>query len=268
MNNDELNPAVRPRLPAAIAWIAPLALYLIFGLVEPWFHSPTVPEPSRVVSVQELEQTPAPSTSPGFGNGGYAIFTTVKLLIVGGCVIFFLPHYLRTFHWHVDRWAVVVGLVGAMIWIGLCGLSLEAKIATALGFDVAWLSGRSHFDPFQEFSSPLSKTLFLLSRLGLLVVVVPIAEEAFVRGFLMRFVQSENWQAVRLTQIGWRGLVCGTLYGVLAHPQEAVAAAVWFSLISALMVGTGKFWNCVGAHAVTNCVLGAYILAAGQWQLW
>jgi hypothetical protein len=47
-----------------------------------------------------------------------------------------------------------------------------------------------------------------------------------------------------------------------------IAALVWFSLVSFLMVRTGKFWNCVLAHAITNGLLGIYVITFHQWQLW
>ena len=109
---------------------------------------------------------------------------------------------------------------------------------------------------------------FLVFRFALLALVVPFAEEAFLRGWLVRFVEDPEWQNVRLSQIGWRGLVTATVYGILTHPSEALAAACWFTLISVLMRRTGKFWNCVLAHAVTNLLLGVYVMIWHQWQLW
>ena len=35
-----------------------------------------------------------------------------------------------------------------------------------------------------------------------------------------------------------------------------------------LYVRTGKLWVAVIAHAVTNGVLGAWVLATGNWQFW
>jgi CAAX prenyl protease-like protein len=99
-------------------------------------------------------------------------------------------------------------------------------------------------------------------------MMVPIAEELFLRGFLMRAVDCQDWQRLPLTQIGSAGLVAGTVYGVASHPSEAIAAAVWFSLVTLLMVKTGKFWNCVLAHAITNLLLGVYVCMTGNWHLW
>jgi hypothetical protein len=53
---------------------------------------------------------------------------------------------------------------------------------------------------------------------------------------------------------------------MLLHPAEALAAAVWFSLVTWLMVKTRNIWDCVAAHAVTNLLLGFYVLYTGEWR--
>ena len=57
------------------------------------------------------------------------------------------------------------------------------------------------------------------------------------------------------------------LYGVLTHPAELAAAAVWFGLVTWLMARTKSMGDCVIAHAVTNAALGIYVLTSGDWQL-
>lgn len=256
---------------SAIALTGPLAVYLLLGLIEPrWWTSPQVTN-LPAVAEQATGELATPRFTPSKTLAhprSYALFVVAKLMIVGGCLVVFSRHYLVLFPWQIDRWAWIAGAIGAVIWIGCCAFNLEAAIVQSLGFDWNSISARSQLDPFAIFDSPQWTVVFLIARLGLLVVVVPLAEEAFLRGFLMRFVHNEQWLTVALAQIGWRGLICGTLYGVLTHPQEALAALVWFSVISVLMIRTGKFWNCVVAHAVTNALLGAYILLFRQWQLW
>jgi uncharacterized protein len=97
---------------------------------------------------------------------------------------------------------------------------------------------------------------------------VPLIEEFFLRGFLMRLVASGNWWRLPLNQINTAAIATGTLYGVLSHPAEMFAAAVWFSLVTWLMMKTGNIWDCVAAHAVTNLLLGVYVLWSHQWALW
>ena len=51
------------------------------------------------------------------------------------------------------------------------------------------------------------------------------------------------------------------------HPGELLAAFVWFSMVTWLMVRTRNIWDCVVAHAVTNLLLGIYVVTTGNWQL-
>ena len=48
-------------------------------------------------------------------------------------------------------------------------------------------------------------------------------------------------------------------------PAEMFAAAVWFTLITWLMFKTKNIWDCVAAHAVTNLLLGVYVVLSGDW---
>ena len=123
-------------------------------------------------------------------------------------------------------------------------------------------------DPFELYESNAYRWTFFAFRFALLVLVVPIAEELFLRGFLIRVIDSDDWAEQPLDQIGKAGLIAGTVYGVVTHPSEFVAAALWFSLITVLMVRTGRFWNCVLAHAITNLILGLYLCYTHHWQLW
>jgi CAAX protease family protein len=60
----------------------------------------------------------------------------------------------------------------------------------------------------------------------------------------------------------------GTAVPMLMHPGELLAAFVWFSLVTWLMTRTRNIWDCVAAHAVTNLLLGIYVVTQHQWQLW
>jgi CAAX prenyl protease-like protein len=176
--------------------------------------------------------------------------------------------YVGQFPLRVDRWGCIVGFLGGGLWIGVCTLGIERSLVELLGLPETILGIRSSVDPFHAYPNETTRWLFWFFRFALLVVIVPLAEELFLRGFLMRVVDTEQWMEQPLDQIGTVGLVSGTLYGVLSHPSEFVAAALWFSLITMLMTRSGKFWNCVLAHAITNLILGVYICLTGSWSLW
>ena len=92
-------------------------------------------------------------------------------------------------------------------------------------------------------------------------------EEFFLRGFLMRFLTDNEWWKVSFSKIATAGLVAGTVVPMLMHPGEIVAALVWFSGVTWLMLRTGNLWACIVAHAITNLLLGIYVVVSGEWWL-
>jgi uncharacterized protein len=100
-----------------------------------------------------------------------------------------------------------------------------------------------------------------------LVAVVPLIEEFFLRGFVMRFVMERDWWDVPFGKASRLAIVLGTVVPMLSHSGELLAAAVWFSMITWLMLRTRNIWDCVAAHAITNLILGIYVVASGTWRL-
>ena len=124
------------------------------------------------------------------------------------------------------------------------------------------------YDPFEQLADwPLLAGAFLAIRFAGLVAVVPLIEEFFLRGFLMRFVMADRWWEVPFGQVNTTAILAGTLFPMIMHPGELLAAAVWFSMVTWLMARTRNIWDCVVAHAVTNLLLGIYAVSFNQWQL-
>ena len=126
---------------------------------------------------------------------------------------------------------------------------------------------RAAFNPFVQFAErPFWAWTFLAIRFFGLALIVPVIEEFFLRGFVMRFVVERDWWEVPFGKVNRLAIVLGTLVPVLSHP-EMIAAAVWFSLVTWLMLRTRNIWDCVAAHAVTNFLLGVYVVVSGDWWL-
>ncbi|MEL6105174.1 MAG: CAAX prenyl protease-related protein [Planctomycetota bacterium] len=199
---------------------------------------------------------------------GYGWLVAIRVVLMTLAIVCFLRQITSQFPFAIDGWSFAVGVVGAFVWIGLCWLELERSILDVVGLSDHVLPERDAVNPFSIYSAGTPLYSFLAFRFALLVVCVPVAEELFLRGFMMRAVEAEDWTRMPLSEIGRTGLAVGTIYGVLSHPGECVAAAIWFSMVTWMMVKTGRFWNCVVAHAVTNLLLGVYVCVYGQWQLW
>ncbi|MBN1589606.1 MAG: CAAX prenyl protease-related protein [Pirellulales bacterium] len=204
----------------------------------------------------------------------YAAKIVLTLLAVG----LVWPGY-RWFPLRVSPLAVIVGVVGVVFWIGLCKLEFEANVLGPL-FDnrpAQWLgldgmfkatSTRSAYNPFEHLAArPAAAWGFLAVRFVGLALVVPVIEEFFLRGFLMRFVMARDWWKVPFGQVTATAVVVGTLFPMLMHPAELLAAAVWFSMVTWLMARTRNLWDCVAAHMVTNFLLGVYVVTSGNWHL-
>jgi CAAX prenyl protease-like protein len=169
--------------------------------------------------------------------------------------------------------AIIVGVVGAAAWIGLCQLDWERQYIFPFfeRIGLGWLfpSGeRPAYNPFEQLAGqPLAAGAFLCLRFLGLVAVVPLIEEFFLRGFLMRFVMQNDWWNVPFGRANKLAIVVGTAVPMLYHPGELLAAAVWFSLVTWLMLRTRNIWDCVAAHAITNLLLGIFVVATDQWRL-
>jgi CAAX prenyl protease-like protein len=159
----------------------------------------------------------------------------------------------------------VVGVAGGPLWTALCQLDHQYVIPLLKRAGLGWLSGageRPGFNPFDRANGLRSEFAlsFMAVRLFGLVAVVPLIEEFFLRGFVMRFTMARDWWDVPFGTADRFAIILGTAVPMLMHPGELLAAAVWFSLVTWLMLKTRSIWDCVTAHALTNLILGVYVV--------
>ncbi|HEY2840584.1 MAG TPA: CAAX prenyl protease-related protein [Pirellulales bacterium] len=276
-----------------LTYVLPLAVFLVLTTLEPKPPEPAAPAPAAVVAADaplpfdpealaenevKPDAEPQPDkneTQPKAGWFGvdipyraYPLVYSVKLALVAAAMWFVLPGY-RQFPWRFSPLSVIVGVVGVFVWVGLCHLQLEQKLLPKIGLGFLVDSGqRSAFNPLVELAAnPLAAYGFLAIRFIGLALIVPVIEEFFLRGFLMRIFVHENWNAVPFGSVNAAAVAAGTIMPMLMHPSELVAAAVWFTMVTLLMVRTRNIWDCVIAHAVTNLLLGVYVVTWNQWHL-
>jgi CAAX prenyl protease-like protein len=227
-----------------VAFIAPLAVFMVGGSFEATRESGAV-----FFGLVRYEY--------------YPLAYTIKILLTTLAIVLVWPEY-RKFPLSASWLAVAVGAVGVVLWVGIVELRLEQYLP------LGWLTGsgaRSAYNPLEQLAHwPVLKYAFLGVRIFGLAVVIAIAEEMFLRGFVMRYVQNpDTWHKLSFTEFGWPALVAGTALPMLMHPAELFAALAWFSLVTWLMLRTGNIWNCVAAHMVTNLLLGVYVVQTGKW---
>ena len=236
-----------------LAFLVPLAVYMLAGGLEP---KPPQPE--------------APAGWLAIPYHYYPVVYTFKLALTLGAILLVLPGY-RGFSFRVRPLAVLVGAVGVVVWVGLCELKLEERWLVPLGLGrLVDLGTRSGYNPFAGVTPEDVHWAwtFLAVRFFGLVLVVPVIEEFFLRGFVMRFAMDRDWWNVPFGKANTLAIVLGTAVPLLSHP-ELLATLVWFSMITWLMLRTRNIWDCVAAHAITNLILGVYVVLSGgdAWRM-
>lgn len=165
----------------------------------------------------------------------------------------------------------VAGVVGIALWItpGLLFQSLELSEGwwASLGF----ADRSTGFDPRVFKSNGAVYVAFLAMRFARLVVIVPLVEEIFWRGFLMRILadpDGDYWQVAFGTHHR-RSLICVTAMFVLAHASVDYFGATIYGLLTYwVAVRIKSLSACVVMHAVANLLLGIYVLISQQWGYW
>jgi exosortase E/protease (VPEID-CTERM system) len=115
---------------------------------------------------------------------------------------------------------------------------------------------------------PTFRGMWIAVRLVTSVLLVPIAEELAYRGYLMRRLINADFESVPYQSVRWVALTLTAIVFGLAH------GTMWFPGIIAglsyglLVMRRGTIGEAVAAHATTNLLVAAAVLAAGQWQLW
>ena len=182
----------------------------------------------------------------------------LTVLVVGALLVWYRREYgelvRQTWPDAVElAQGVAAGGVVFLLWIRLDApwMTLGAPAATFLPLD-----GDGH----------LIWPLVAVRWIGA-ALIVPLMEELFWRSFLMRWIQSPQFESVPPRQVGLKAIVLSTFVFVLAHTLW-LGALIAGLVYAWLYVRTGKLWVPVVAHAVTNGALGIWVVATGNWSFW
>jgi CAAX prenyl protease-like protein len=109
--------------------------------------------------------------------------------------------------------------------------------------------------------------LWIACRVLGAAVTVPLAEELAFRGYLLRRLVDRDFERVPLRQFSLFAFVASSVLFGLMH-DRLVAGTLAGMLYAAAVYRRGSLADAVIAHATTNALLAAYVLATGSWWLW
>jgi hypothetical protein len=99
--------------------------------------------------------------------------------------------------------------------------------------------------------------------------VVPVIEELFWRGWLMRWlIDSRNFEKVPIGTYQWAAFwLVAVLFAAEHGPYWEVGLLAGIAY-NYWLTRTRNLADCILAHAVTNAALGIFVLGTGEWQYW
>ena len=175
----------------------------------------------------------------------------LKTVLVGGLLLWFRQAYTELKP-GFSFLALIVGVLVFALWIPLYGgylLLSEPEIVNPYVLAGRWAP------------------LWIGTRLLGATVIVSIMEELFWRSFLLRYLVNPDFRQVPLGTFTWFSLFISVLLFGIEHHQwfAGLVAGLAYTL---LLYRTKSLFACILAHAVTNFLLGLYVLNTWQWQYW
>jgi CAAX prenyl protease-like protein len=186
-----------------------------------------------------------------FPDQHYALYP-FKTLAVGGVIAWFwrsLPRLRPGAPWS----SAGVGVVVVILWIGL---------DPALVHGGAPSPGRN---PFALYPEALAWALFGFRLLGS-ALVVPVMEELFWRGFLMRWLIRDEFTQVPLGAYRPFSFFATTALFAAEHGPQWPLGAIAGLIYGGWFLRTKNLGDVMTAHGTTNLLLALYCLCSGDWH--
>ena len=180
----------------------------------------------------------------------------LKILLVLSMLLAFRQFYteLRGFKFSLGDAILSLGL-GVLVFVVWVGLDISWAVIGEAG---------AGYDP-----RTAGQVDWLLAgiRLAGAALVVPLMEELFWRSFLMRWVVQSDFLSVKPAAVTLSAVLISSVVFGFEHHQWL--AGIFAGLVYAwLYRRTGHLNYAIFAHAVTNGVLGVWVLTTGQWSYW
>jgi membrane protease YdiL (CAAX protease family) len=197
---------------------------------------------------------------------------------VGGWLIWRARPWIQEMRWQMGWDAMVVGILVFAFWVGLDSWypSAESLLKRGvcpglrhLGFG-SWCdappSTAAPWNPQAQFGPALA-WFFILTRLLGSSLVVPPIEEVFYRSFVYRSIASAHFESVPLSRFSLKALLGTAVIFGFAH-YEWLPGIVCGLLYQALVIRHNALGRAMAAHAITNFLLGIWIVCRGAWHFW
>ena len=171
--------------------------------------------------------------------------------------------------WRLSWEAVVVGVAVFVMWVGIDNSWTRQ--------DTLWIHlGLSHppkreplsWNPFALFGEDSTWAwVCAVGRIAGSTLVVPPMEETFYRSFLYRWIHRTKFETVPLGTFAWLPFILTALVFGFSH-NEWLAGILCGFAYQWLVIRKQRLGDAMTAHAITNFILGVWIVWTGTWRFW
>lgn len=185
------------------------------------------------------------------GASGYFEWLYPLRFVAAAIALWVFRREYGKLNWRFGWAAPLTGVGIFLIWIAP-SLWLHENSASTLGPALAALT------PFARFT-------WIAFRVAAAVVTVPIAEELAFRGYLARRIMGRDFDEIPFAHLTLLSVALSSLAFGVMHGQHWLVGIVAGLAYALLLRYRGRMGDAVVAHAVSNLLLAAWVLARGDW---
>lgn len=181
--------------------------------------------------------------------------------IVGFWMIWQMRPFVPEMRWTVSTEAIAVGIAVFVMWVGLDSFFPKNHVLFTPTPGDEW-------NPFARYGAGAGLGWFYVSvrLIGSTFVVAPL-EEVFWRSFVYRYSIRTNFESLPLNLFHPTAFIVVSLLFGLEHYEWAQGflcgmAYQW------LAINKNSLGDAIAAHAVTNFLLGLWVIGRGAWGFW
>ena len=176
----------------------------------------------------------------------------LQTIVIAASLIFYWKVYREEIRFAFDGAAILAGVAVFFIWVLPEGFLPQM--------------GSSEFNP-HDLADGTMVYFLMASRLFGAAIVIPLVEELFWRSFALRFLIKSEFKAVPLGQFSWFSFVAVSVAFGFEHHRWLVGIIAGL-IYAATLYRSKNLFSPILAHAVTNFLLGVYVMATGKWYFW
>ncbi len=189
---------------------------------------------------------------PSLFNISQGLIYPIKTVLVTASLIYFWNVYKEEIRFSFNLLAVISGVVVFFIWVLPEGLYPQI--------------GHSEFNPYEQ-ASGYGVYLVIAFRLIGATLVVPLMEELFWRSFVLRYAISSDFKSLPLGRFSWFSFIFVSILFGFEHHRWLVGIVAGM-VYAGILYHRRNLFDPILSHAITNFLLGLYVISTQQWSFW